>query len=61
MTRTNEEWIAYYDQHAEVIDDDILDECDEQFGVDVDSLESATDLPDAYFITAARKYAARMA
>ena len=59
MTRTNEEWIAYYDKHAEVIDDDILDDCDEQFGIDVDTLESATDLPDAYLITAARAYAAR--
>ena len=53
------EWLAYYDQHAEVIDDDILDACDEQFGIDVDTLESATVLPDAYFITAARKHAAR--
>ena len=53
------EWLAYYDQHAEVIDDDILDACDEQFGIDVDTLESASDLPDAYFVAAARAYAAR--
>ena len=59
--QSNEEWIAYYDQHAEVIDDDILDACDEQFGIDVDTLVTAADLPDAYFVAAARAYAARQA
>ena len=57
---SNKVWLAYYDEVAEVIDDEILDECDEMFNIDVDNLVTAADLPDEYFITAAKKHKAQV-
>ncbi len=50
-------WLAYYDEIAEIIDDEILDEADEQYDVDY-LLEVGVELPDEYFITCAKKYRA---
>ena len=55
---SDKQWLAYYDEIAEEIDDDILDQVDEMFNVD---LLIAVDvaLPDAYYITAAKFYKGR--
>lgn len=54
------EWLEYYDAIAEEIDDDILDYCDEEFGITVEWIQSMDhDLPDDYYIMAARMYKGR--
>ena len=48
---TDEELLTYYDEIAEVVDDEILDEADELFGIDDEEEPS-----DEYFIWVAQKY-----
>ena len=53
-------WLEYYDEIAEEIDDDILDHCDEEFGITLEWLQSMEhDLPDGYYIMAARMHKGR--
>jgi hypothetical protein len=56
---SNKVWLAYYDEIAEVIDDEILDQCDELFNIGISTGQSL-DLPDEYFITAAKKHKAQV-
>jgi hypothetical protein len=49
---TGQNWLDYYDQIAEIIDDEILDELDEEFGFD----EENPSVPDSYFIKAAQRH-----
>ena len=57
-TASNKVWLEYYDTIAEEIDDDILDQVDEMYNVDLLVAVDIT-LPDAYYITAAKLYKAR--
>ncbi len=56
---SDKQWLAYYDEIAEEIDDDILDTMDERYGIDLETLEAWQDMPEAYFIDAAKMYKAR--
>lgn len=49
------DWLAYYDTVAEEIDDGILDEADEQFGIGISEGETLV-IPDAYYIWVAQKH-----
>ena len=57
-TASNQVWLEYYDEIAEEIDDDILDQVDAMYTVDLLVAVDIT-LPDAYYITAAQLYKAR--
>ena len=48
---TDTELLALYDEIAEYVDDEILDEADELFEIDED-----TDIPDEYYIFIAKKH-----
>lgn len=48
---TDSALLNLYDEIAEIVDDEILDEADELFGIDEDS-----DIPDEYYIFVARKH-----
>jgi len=56
---SNKVWLAYYDEVAEIIDDEILDQCDELFNIGISDGETL-ELPEAYFITAAKKHKAQV-
>ena len=53
---TNTEYLDLYDEIAETIDDEILDEADEMFGVDGEEEPS-----DEYFIWCAKKHLEQVA
>ena len=50
---TDQQWLDYYDQIAEIIDDEILDLMDDKYDISENNLS----LPDQYFIDAAKMYA----
>ena len=51
LPMTDTELLALYDEIAEYVDDEILDEADELFEIDED-----TDIPDEYYIFIAKKH-----
>jgi hypothetical protein len=50
---TDQQWLDYYDQIAEIIDDEILDLMDDKYDISENNLS----LPDQYFIDSAKMYA----
>ena len=49
---TDTELLALYDEIAEFVDDEILDEADELFNIDENNLT----IPETYYIWVAKKY-----
>ena len=58
MTETMD-WLEFYNRVAEDIDDDILDEADELFGLDDLEEVDSDDIPDEYYIYCASTYYSR--
>ena len=56
---SNKDWLAYYAEVAEVIDAEIFDEGDELLDIGISDGETL-ELPEAYFITAAKKHKAQV-
>ena len=50
-------WLEVYDQWAEHIHDDILDDADEKYSVDG---ATSTNVPDDYYIYVAQRWMTRM-
>ena len=50
------DWLEFYNRVAEDMDDDILDEADELFGLDLVEEINPKDIPDEYYIYCASAY-----
>ena len=49
------DWLKYYDNIAETVDDEILDLADEKFNIGIDEGQGL-DIPEAYYIWVAQKH-----